>query len=379
MSKVSHLELLSACIDAAEQCSVVICDVLERGTYKSYTNKSGDESDLDPQTEADLGAQHVIQIGLQSAFPGIAIVGEEPEDAILAYLEQKQKKGLTVQKTVTLRKDLFTPSSPDFRFASTRSPLNLHHVPTELTQLDLKDILIYIDPLDGTREFTAGHAEHVTTLISITYQGYSLGGVIYYPTLKKGVYGGIGFGCYPIGTLSLTPQRYSQYQVIKKHPHFSKLCAKWILSMEELMQSSQDQTEFTFPIPESTKVAFESIPNKVTTTQSRFSPALVTYFNKINIDPETQLLRAGGAGNKGVQVLTGICRAYVYPAAGPKRWDIGCLDGLLYAHGGMLSDIHGDLYHYNRTDLVVAKGTICSLTDHHLYCIKKEEIVPSFL
>jgi 3'(2'), 5'-bisphosphate nucleotidase len=47
-------------------------------------------------------------------------------------------------------------------------------VPSNFQAVDLKDICIFIDPLDGTKEFTVGNLEGVITLIGIAYRGIKI-------------------------------------------------------------------------------------------------------------------------------------------------------------------------------------------------------------
>uniref|UniRef100_T1HX88 Uncharacterized protein n=1 Tax=Rhodnius prolixus TaxID=13249 RepID=T1HX88_RHOPR len=42
-------------------------------------------------------------------------------------------------------------------------------------------IVVWVDPLDGTNEFTKGLVEHVTVLIGLAVNGEAVGGVIHQP------------------------------------------------------------------------------------------------------------------------------------------------------------------------------------------------------
>lgn len=55
----------------------------------------------------------------------------------------------------------------------------------------------------------------------------------------------------------------------------------------------------------------------------------------------SELVVAGGAGNKMLMVLENIVDAYVYPSQGTKRWDTCAGDALIQAAGGMVTDLHG--------------------------------------
>lgn len=62
---------------------------------------------------------------------------------------------------------------------------------------------MWVDPLDGTSEFTEGLLDHVTVLIGIAWKGKAVGGVIHQPyynyktegaTLGRTVWGLQGLG-----------------------------------------------------------------------------------------------------------------------------------------------------------------------------------------
>ena len=70
--------------------------------------------------------------------------------------------------------------------------------------------MVWVDPLDGTKEFTQGLLDHVTVLIGLSWQGKSIGGVIHQPYFnyqKEGVelgrtlWGLVGLGKY-VGLLA---------------------------------------------------------------------------------------------------------------------------------------------------------------------------------
>lgn len=72
------------------------------------------------------------------------------------------------------------------------SPPNFHaldhlanQVPHDLYEVELKDVVLFVDPLDGTREFIKGELEAVTTLIGIAYKGEPIAGVVYQPYGKS--------------------------------------------------------------------------------------------------------------------------------------------------------------------------------------------------
>lgn len=49
------------------------------------------------------------------------------------------------------------------------------------SNLELKDICLFIDPLDGTRGFVSGKKWECTVLVGVTYKGKPIAGVIGQP------------------------------------------------------------------------------------------------------------------------------------------------------------------------------------------------------
>jgi len=54
-------------------------------------------------------------------------------------------------------------------------------LPENVTKAIFEDITVWIDPLDGTKEFTEGFLDHVTVLVGIAIGKDAIGGVIHQP------------------------------------------------------------------------------------------------------------------------------------------------------------------------------------------------------
>ena len=162
---VSLVALLSTCIDACERGCAEI--------RRAHANLDRDHSTLhlrqfdhkiadDPRsalTAADLAAQKAIVCALQREWPNIKIVAEEEDVSCSVASEQQPSR---------LRRDLCTHlESPD--------------VVAELFSAAPSEITIFVDPLDGTREFVEGRIENVQTLIGIAVAGHSVAGAIGLP------------------------------------------------------------------------------------------------------------------------------------------------------------------------------------------------------
>jgi len=51
----------------------------------------------------------------------------------------------------------------------------------EFNEIDTKDALVWIDPLDGTKDFTLGNLSAVTVLIGLAIEGVPKIGIVHNP------------------------------------------------------------------------------------------------------------------------------------------------------------------------------------------------------
>lgn len=117
-------------------------------------------------TEADISSQLVIITCIRSVWGDtINIIGEEDND--------DESKDLNVEETF-LKYDVDLPS--------------IRPVQTTLfgddVEVDMNDITIYIDPMDGTREFVEGRFQNVQCLIGVCHKNLPACGVIGLPFVK---------------------------------------------------------------------------------------------------------------------------------------------------------------------------------------------------
>ena len=59
-------------------------------------------------------------------------------------------------------------------------------IPEDLQSLIVSDITVFIDPLDGTREFVEGRLEAVTSLVGVSYRGRAIAGIMGIPFHQSG-------------------------------------------------------------------------------------------------------------------------------------------------------------------------------------------------
>jgi len=270
---ITRLVAASVCI--SHRAGRVVRDIMSKGELGIVTKGKNDF-----QTEADRSAQRCILASLHKLFPKVAIFGEEEED----------------------------PSAvPDDWVETTLSEEVLKTVgnklPEELKNVKDEDICVWVDPLDGTAEYTQGLLDHVTVLIGIAVKGRAQAGVVYQPyynyqagpnaTLGRVIWGIIGVGTF--GYEHNTP-------------------------------------------PEGTHI--------ITTTRSHGTGAVARAIDALE---PTDVLRVGGAGHKVLLILEGKAHAYVFASPGCKKWDTCAPEAILHAAGGKLTDMHGNDITYEAT------------------------------
>jgi 3'-phosphoadenosine 5'-phosphosulfate (PAPS) 3'-phosphatase len=60
---------------------------------------------------------------------------------------------------------------PPFQYTRKSPRVDITKIPSNFQSVDSKDVCVFIDPLDATKEFTVGNLEGVITLIGIAYRG----------------------------------------------------------------------------------------------------------------------------------------------------------------------------------------------------------------
>ncbi|NXY86710.1 BPNT1 nucleotidase, partial [Alcedo cyanopectus] len=264
----------------------------------------------DLQTEADRLAQRSICASLARKFPGITIIGEEelPSEEVSEELIEEGHCEEILKKTC----------------------------PAQYTGIKEEELVIWVDPLDGTKEYTEGLLDHVTVLIGIAYEGKAIAGVINQPyynyeagadaVLGRTIWGVLGIGAFGF---QLREAPAGKHIVVTTRSHGSALGNDCI---------------------------------------SALSPHSV--------------IRVGGAGNKIIQLIEGKASAYVFASPGCKKWDTCAPEAILHAVGGKITDIHGNPFQYNKeVKHMNSAGVLASLRNYDYYASRipstvKQALVP---
>ena len=183
-AEVPLVQLLSTCIDASQHgCAAIrrVHATLERESDDELAVMNADyKIEGDPRsalTAADLASQRAVVDALERAWPGLRVVAEE-DDA------QASSSDGDVEDPAELRRDLCV----DLEGRAPRvAPLG--------------DITVFVDPLDGTREFVEGRVWNVQVLVGIAVHGEAVAGAVGLPFANGSsdsatavVYGMVGAG-----------------------------------------------------------------------------------------------------------------------------------------------------------------------------------------
>lgn len=220
---------------------------------------------------------------------------------------------------------------------------------------------IFIDPIDGTREFSSRMGEQCSIMLGVCRDAFPVAGIIYRP-------------------LTVPPT--------------------WVLGCksENLYQESLDASH---QMPTTTSTPN---PSGLLTTNGSISPFTCALLRLLcrrdgqdsSEKVEATRVRAGGAGNKVVCLLENKAQYYIQDR-GVSRWDSCAPQAVLEARGGLLVKLapfisSGQLesYHYEKTlvNLDFDPATSCELTRNNaaarlddsqqggVRCARVEELLP---
>jgi fructose-1,6-bisphosphatase/inositol monophosphatase family enzyme len=156
--------LLSTCVDACQRGCMEIRNVQKSRDDSSKIFEVELKDGEDPRsalTEADFAAQKAIVGALRQEWGlELCIVGEEDGCGEL-------NKAISSSSFEPLKKDMFEDDIG------------------ETAEIDPSEITIYVDPLDGTREFVKERLENCQVLVGIAIGGESVAGAIGYVLFQK--------------------------------------------------------------------------------------------------------------------------------------------------------------------------------------------------
>lgn len=186
---INLVELLSILTDACSRgCQVI-----------RFVNEKRQEQKLDPNqkslsvqykvaddprsalTEADLNSQLVIMGCIRSVYgSSLNVIGEEDDDEAVNGGEDEGGER-TVDIEAICKKYHVDPISKRKVNQAIFDKIPGSECDSSNATVLMNDVTVYIDPMDGTREFVEERLQNVQCLIGITYKGKPVGGVIGLP------------------------------------------------------------------------------------------------------------------------------------------------------------------------------------------------------
>lgn len=192
-------------------------------------------------------------------------------------------------------------------------------------KMDIKvpksDVVVWIDPLDATKEYSEDLREYVTTMVCIALNGKPVIGVIHKPFEGKTFWAWRDHG-----------------HNIPKKPNGGNRNAPWI-------------------------------------TVSRSHAGNVNETAREAFGEEIKVIPAGGAGFKVISVVAGQVDIYLHTTK-IKKWDICAGNAILDTLKGKMTSLKGEEITYDKDNSVVLKhGLLASLKDHDVYLKELRQLV----
>ncbi|XP_060081634.1 3'(2'),5'-bisphosphate nucleotidase 1-like isoform X1 [Ylistrum balloti] len=322
------MRIVAASVAVSNRASQIIRNVMDRGDLGIV-----DKGKNDLQTEADRSAQRCIVASLHKQFPKVAIYGEEDE----TFVQDRTRlhKALFASPTISRllsppKQSILTQLDPTEKTPAEFIELGFseevlkHECPKFLQDVTDDQIVIWVDPLDGTAEYTQGFLDHVTVLIGVAVNGHAVGGVINQPFYnyqdKEKVMGRCIWGVCQVGAFGFTRE---------------------ILPEDKLI---------------------------LTTSRSHSNRMVTEAIEALN---PTEVMRVGGAGHKVLLLIEGKVHAYIFATKGCKKWDTCAPEAILHAVGGTLTDMFGITMSYGPRVQRLNAGGVLATTSNHQHFVER--------
>lgn len=215
-------------------------------------------------------------------------------------------------------------------------------------------LLLYVDPLDATQEYTESLLSYVSIAACLTRCGRPVAGIVSFPFTGRTLVGVVD--SHSGGSVTGTPlyQRFNTLQEAvlaldtQLAPAAFGAAAGPSPSSCDLKKAAPIQRQLSpasTTLPSITIVATRSHFRNVSRTDGwRNMREAIERLQALR--PGTSLTRAGGAGYKIAEVAEG--RADLYLHEGPiRKWDVCAGEALLRAAGGRITDYSGDDHKYD--------------------------------
>ncbi|GAB1285835.1 3'(2'),5'-bisphosphate nucleotidase 1 [Apodemus speciosus] len=374
------MRLVASAYSIAQNAGTIVRRVIAEGDLGIVQKTSA----TDLQTKADRLVQMSICTSLARKFPKLTIIGEEAKSPFLVmgamvtivineYAALKPEDGLN-GRTPPTSTDL-PPGEVDQELIEDGQweEILKQPCPSQYSAIKEEDhtvavfrhqkrasdfftdgceppsLVVWVDPLDGTKEYTEGLLDNVTVLIGIAYEGKAIAGIINQPYYN-----------------------YQNDEKEKLREHRNEAEAGPDAVLGRTIWGVLGLGAFGFQLKEA-----PAGKHIITTTRSHGSKLVTDCVSAMSPDA---VLRVGGAGNKIIQLIEGKASAYVFASPGCKKWDTCAPEVILHAVGGKLTDIHGNALQYDKeVKHMNSAGVLAALRNYEYYASRVPESVKSAL
>ena len=192
-------------------------------------------------------------------------------------------------------------------------------IPDDIS-MNIEDLVVWIDPLDATKEYSEGLTQYVTTMVCVAQRGEPLIGVIHQPFMSKTYWA-------------------SKFGIDKK-----------LLSLRSSFMSSADRLRLI--ISRSHKGDVETVAKEALKTN-------------------LTVIEAAGSGYKVLELMKGHADIYLHKTY-IKKWDICAPDAILrYATEGKMTTLRGQPISYDFESDFVNKEGIFATAKSSLVTVRK--------
>jgi len=310
--------------------TVDACDILAQLVKQLYDTLSGDSAKLKEDKSVFTIADGLVQELLKSHLFGgnkfKAIVGEEDDSNIVV-----SQRPFKVD-------DLLIPEK--FYASIDQARIQLDSLSTRIDSTAFKDLTIFIDPIDGTREFYTKLGEQCSFCIGFAKEGKPFAGVVYRPYSRTK----LNFFFRKMIFLKCCRRLTSP-------PTWAAGCPSESLRMAKLERNAVATRGVLTSNGSIRSVEIFVIFCQNHWLHCNYSPFIETLIETLNC----KRVKSGGAGNKVLMLLEGKALCYIQDR-GVSRWDTCAADAILAAHNGILSKLTSFLkdgslesYEYKKT------------------------------
>lgn len=305
-SMISINDLLAHCIVALKTAGIEVVnssllknDILHNIDSKGKTKEGVD----DIVTSVDVKSSDIIKNSIRDSYRRLKIVSEEDDQHQFGH----DQPVLPIER-VKFANDIHSNKleiESDKSFNDVLLPQN--------------ELLVWIDPLDATKEYSENLTQYVTLMACIVHKQTPIAGIIHKPFTQQTYW-------------SLTDK---SQKLAKLSPHL-----KHVISLQNSHQNNTNNINII--ISRSHAGDIKNVLNELS-------------------DYETNIVPAGGSGFKAIEVASGFADAYLH-ITNIKKWDICAPYSIINSlSGGKLSTFKGNrIYFGNSSDQVMRDGLIAT-------------------